>query len=128
MFTTSCKSYDRCVPSFGLRRIATNCVGEAPDSALQFRNFTVMAVSSASSPDGKGTFDFPKFVSVVFRKGGHGHGGRITEAIEAFDRDENGFISADESRRVLTSLIESTGEDEMIPIPPESTEEERPSF
>ena len=63
-----------------------------------------------------GTFDFQKFVSVVFRKGeGHGHGGRITEAIEAFDRDENGFISADESRRVLTSLIESTGEDEMIP-------------
>ena len=50
-------------------------------------------------------------------------------AVSSASSDENGFISADESRRVLTSLIESTGEDEMIPkIPPESTEEERPSF
>ena len=74
-------------------------------------------------------FDFSKFVSVVFRKGeGHGHGGRI---IEACDRDDYGFISADESRHVMTILIEPTGEeaDEMIlKLPPESTEEERPSY
>ena len=58
-----------------------------------------------------------KLVSVVFRKGeGHGHGGRIVEPIEAFDRDENGFISADESRHVMTSLIEPHrgGETEFI--------------
>ena len=38
------------MPSFGLRRIATNCVEEAPDSALQFRNFTVMCVFSLEMP------------------------------------------------------------------------------
>ena len=37
---------DSCVPSFALRRIVTNCVEKAPDSALQFRNFTAMLVCS----------------------------------------------------------------------------------
>ena len=33
-------------------------------------------------------FDFLEFFSVVFKRGeGHGHGGEIVEAIEAFDPD-----------------------------------------
>ena len=74
-------------------------------------------MSSASSADGTTCSISQNFVSVVFKRGeGHGHGGEIVEAIEASTLMENVLISADESRHVMASLMEPTGEvvDEMI--------------
>ena len=68
--------------------------------------------------DGNGTIDFPEFLTMMARKmKDTDYEEEIIEAFKVFDKDGNGFISAAESRHIMTNLGEGlTNEevDEMI--------------
>lgn len=68
--------------------------------------------------DGSGTIDFPEFLNLMALKMKHKDSAeQLKEAFKVFDKDQNGFISAEELRRVMTNLGEKLSKvdiDEMI--------------
>lgn len=63
--------------------------------------------------DGSGTVDFPEFLTMMARKlRTEDYEEEICEAFKVFDKDGNGYITADELHHVMTSLGEKLTDDE----------------
>eukprot|EP00092_Neocalanus_flemingeri_P032215 GFUD01035014.1.p1 GENE.GFUD01035014.1~~GFUD01035014.1.p1 ORF type:complete len:156 (-),score=51.55 GFUD01035014.1:63-530(-) len=62
--------------------------------------------------DGKGTIDFPEFLTMMARKMKDSEED-IREAFRVFDKDGNGFITAAELRHVMTNLGEELTDQEV---------------
>ena len=66
-------------------------------------------------PDGNGTIDFPKFLTMTARKmKDMDIEDEIREAFEVFDKDQNRFIDADELRKVMPHLSGAKFTDEEV--------------
>merc|ERR1711959_318686 len=64
--------------------------------------------------DGNGTIDFTEFLALMGRKmKDTDTEEELIEAFKVFDRDNNGFISASELRRVMTNLGEKLTDEEV---------------
>ncbi|EPS71154.1 calmodulin, partial [Genlisea aurea] len=66
--------------------------------------------------DGNGTIDFPEFLNLMARKMKDttmDSEEELKEAFRVFDKDQNGFISPDELRHVMTNLGEKLTDDEL---------------
>jgi calmodulin len=64
--------------------------------------------------DGKGTIDFPEFLTMMSRKLKDTESEEeILEAFKVFDKDGNGFISAAELRHIMISVGEKLSDEEV---------------
>ncbi|CAJ0952122.1 unnamed protein product, partial [Mesorhabditis belari] len=64
--------------------------------------------------DGNRTVDFPEFLQMMAQKMKAPAGeDDLRKAFQVFDKDQNGFISAEELRHVMTSLGDSLTEQEV---------------
>ncbi|KAK9913353.1 hypothetical protein M0R45_037171 [Rubus argutus] len=64
--------------------------------------------------DGNGTIDFPEFLNLMARKMRDTESEEeLKEAFRVFDKDQNGSISADELRHVMTNLGEKLTDEEV---------------
>jgi calmodulin len=83
-------------------------VGDNPSEAQLLELITEV------DTDGSGTIDFSEFLQIVARRKRSDDGeAELREAFRIFDEDNNGFISADELRRVLTSFGERLEDEEV---------------
>eukprot|EP00250_Pteridium_aquilinum_P035583 c9686_g1_i1 orf=71-520(+) len=65
-------------------------------------------------PDGKGTIDFGAFLPLMARKMKDTDSEEeLKEAFKVFDKDRNGYISAQELRHVMTNLGEKLTDEEV---------------
>ena len=65
--------------------------------------------------DGSGTIEFSEFLNLMARKMKDSDSEeQLKEAFRVFDKDQNGFISAAELRKVLTNLGEKLTDDEIV--------------
>ncbi|KAJ8899436.1 hypothetical protein K2173_018410 [Erythroxylum novogranatense] len=62
--------------------------------------------------DGNGTLDFEEFLNIVGRKLKENVTEELKEAFKVFDRNQDGFISANELRQVMIDLGERLTDDE----------------
>ncbi|XP_078437444.1 uncharacterized protein LOC144708023 [Wolffia australiana] len=64
--------------------------------------------------DHNGTVDFHEFISIMTSKTKDADASdELTEAFKVFDRDQNGYISADELRNVMINLGENMSDEEV---------------
>uniref|UniRef100_J3N5U2 Calmodulin-like protein 1 n=1 Tax=Oryza brachyantha TaxID=4533 RepID=J3N5U2_ORYBR len=64
--------------------------------------------------DGSGSIDFDEFLSLLARKLRDTEAeDDIRDAFRVFDKDQNGFITADELRHVMTNLGDRISDDEL---------------
>ncbi|XP_074572204.1 calmodulin-5/6/7/8-like isoform X2 [Curcuma longa] len=64
--------------------------------------------------DGSGTIDFPEFLNLMARKlHGTDSDEELKAAFRVFDKDQNGFISAEELRIVMSSFGEKLTDQEI---------------
>ena len=62
--------------------------------------------------DGSGTIDFPEFLALMANKMSDGETeDEFIEAFKVFDRDENGLISKEELKIIMTKLEERVSDD-----------------
>nr|XP_022331536.1 neo-calmodulin-like [Crassostrea virginica] len=64
--------------------------------------------------NGNGTIEYPEFLTMMSKKmkDSDTNEAEMREAFRLFDKDENGFISADELRHIMTNLGERLTEEE----------------
>lgn len=74
----------------------------------------IAKVQVTVDPEGNETIDYETFLSFVEEKAKETHpNDELREALRVFDRDDNGYISAEELRRMMTTSGECLTEEEV---------------
>ncbi|XP_071163988.1 calmodulin-like isoform X1 [Mytilus edulis] len=73
----------------------------------------ISAIQATVDPEGNETIDYETFLSYVETKSKEVHpDDELREALRVFDRDDNGYISAEELKRMMLTSGESLTEEE----------------